>query len=88
MTMTNLILRDLPDSKVLDTTTMHELKGGMFVPGVPLFGITTAGAHADANAIGPNGGYVNTYTNAFAYKDPLNLVAVATATSNSVAVAY
>jgi hypothetical protein len=86
--MTSLTLRDLSDSKVLDTQGLSEIKGGLWLPQIPLFGITSATAGANAHAIGPNGSYADTYTNAFAYRDPFNLVSVASATSTSVAVAY
>lgn len=87
--MTQLIIRDLSDSKVLDTTDLNEIKGGMYQPSYPsLFGSSTAFADGYANAIGPNGSYANTYTNAFAYKDPYNFVTVASAQSNAVAMAY
>ena len=86
--MSSLMIRDLSDSKVLDTQGLNEIKGGMTLPMIPLFGITSATAGADAYAIGPNGSYADTYTNASAFRHPFLPLSVANANSYSVALAY
>ncbi len=54
--MTTLILRDLSDAKALDTTSMNEIKGGIYYqPSYPLFGgISSAGDGVLQRDTGPD----------------------------------
>lgn len=88
--MTHLIIRDLLDSKDLDQNGLGEIKGGNspWSNPLPLFADgASAYSYAYTGVMGSTG-LLGSYTNAYAYRDPQNFLAVTSISVTSATATY